>query len=491
MRFFDATLWNNDFNDDSQESFFGIYRTLYETISQSEYYATAPHGEPALSTPPFHYPSFGTSTTSYDSSDSQLKTFYNGYLNFASRRSFSEVDKYRLSDAPDRRIKRMMEKENKRAREDARREYNDTIRNLTSFVKKRDPRFLKSNNASMKKDPLKLQQVEKERLNAKLRQAALQAAKEREENAKKFVVQDWQKVAGGEESDVYSEDDEAEVEEDGVEGDEADDGEEAGEDNEDEEVPDWYCPACDKDFSSQGAWDNHERSKKHLKNVEKLKREMQDEDNELGLSGQLRQVDILEMPDEEEERPIAMSKKDKKKLKKRFGVDLLGDDRNEDSPDGGVNMNPEDPSVDHNLETEAETNGHNGAKTPAPETDEQAGTTGTRTPMSGGEDSASQSATPQLSKKDKRRAREAAKKEQLAQQAGTSTPVEVSLFVRHNRLRRLIIVSVSEMQCVHGDFLFEKQALYAYQGGRTRGSRRCSNKGERCKEKGKAVARLR
>jgi DnaJ homolog subfamily A member 5 len=40
---------------------------------------------------------------------------------------------------------------------------------------------------------------------------------------------------------------------------------------------------CNKTFRSEAAWDSHERSKKHIKEVERLKREMQDEEDELGL----------------------------------------------------------------------------------------------------------------------------------------------------------------------------------------------------------------
>jgi len=76
-----------------------------------------------------------------------------------------------------------------------------------------------------------------------------------------FVAQDWQKVA--ETSDAA-----ADLEWARAEG------------AEDEE---WECIACNKTFRSEAAWDGHERSKKHLRAVEQLKREMQDEEQELEL----------------------------------------------------------------------------------------------------------------------------------------------------------------------------------------------------------------
>ncbi len=64
-------------------------------------------------------------------------------MNFQSRKSFGWSDKYDLRDAPDRRVKRLMEKENKRARDAAKREYNDAVRSLAAFIRKRDPRYKK------------------------------------------------------------------------------------------------------------------------------------------------------------------------------------------------------------------------------------------------------------------------------------------------------------------------------------------------------------
>jgi len=41
----------------------------------------------------------------------------------------------------------------------------------------------------------------------------------------------------------------------------------------------WECVACGKVFRSEAAWDSHERSKKHMKEVERLRREMQEDED--------------------------------------------------------------------------------------------------------------------------------------------------------------------------------------------------------------------
>jgi len=51
--------------------------------------------------------------------------------------------------------------------------------------------------------------------------------------------------------------------------------------NDDPEV--FECVACGKSFKSEAAWDSHERSKRHIKNVEAIRRQMEEEGMELGL----------------------------------------------------------------------------------------------------------------------------------------------------------------------------------------------------------------
>ena len=63
-----------------------------------------------------------------EDADTAARTFYNFWLNFATDKDFSWADQWEINDAPDRRVRRLMEKENKKARDDARKEYNETIR---------------------------------------------------------------------------------------------------------------------------------------------------------------------------------------------------------------------------------------------------------------------------------------------------------------------------------------------------------------------------
>ena len=119
------------------------------------------------------------------------------------------------------------------------------------FVRKRDPRY-KAYIAAQAKPPGKASPT-----------PASGAVTPRKTAPKStFVAQDWQQVA--EPSDAVTDLEWARAE--GAE---------------DEE---WECIACNKTFRSEAAWNSHERSKKHIKNVEVLRRQMEEEAMQLGLS---------------------------------------------------------------------------------------------------------------------------------------------------------------------------------------------------------------
>ena len=402
--------------------------------------------------------------------ESTAKKFYAAYLNFASRRPFNEVDKYRLQDAPDRRVKRLMEKENKRARDDARREYNEAVRSLAAFLKRRDPRFLRSDS----NDPLRAKALEKQRQQSQLRDAAVQAAKKRQENAKAYQEQEWQRVRleeSSEEDDEYEDEDGSDLEDAGsAEG--AADGDIASEEEEEQEdeepAEDWFCPACEKDFNSQGAWDNHERSKKHLKNLEKLKKRMQDEEDEFGLSNEAEEKlsvvdDDATLPSDAADTEAGPQGKRKLTKKEKKRMQQLAENFGQPPSSELIAEEPE------HLEERERPGKEQSQGLSEPEPDPHA-------PASA-EDTASsdvkaekEPAAPQISKKDKRRAREAAKKNA----SGTSTPGEVcnvcqmhftsrtKLFSHINDTGHAAAVAVDESD------LAERKA----KGGKKKGGRR-------------------
>merc|ERR1712028_206291 len=91
---------------------------------------------------------FGASNTNWDI----IRRFYLSWESFSSALNFAWEDKYNSrEDGENRRIRRLMDEENKKARKTAKNIYNNDVLQLVFFVKRRDPR-------------VKAKQLEQERL---------------------------------------------------------------------------------------------------------------------------------------------------------------------------------------------------------------------------------------------------------------------------------------------------------------------------------------
>lgn len=247
---------------DSPSGFFGGLRDIFDQIATDEGIACRWDGSE-----PVDYPSFGAKQDSYEE---VVRPFYAVWTSFSTKKSFAWMDKYKLSEAPDRRIRRLMEKENKKMREDGIREYNDAVRSLVAFVKKRDPRY-KSNI-----------QTEAERQRMLRESAAAQAARSRAANQAKMqdhVIPEWAQTH------------ESQPGEDEHEGQFFSSSE--------SEVEHFECVVCNKLFKSQKQFEAHERSKKHIKAVKQLRKEMLLEDEELNLDvDEKQEVKLVESEDD-------------------------------------------------------------------------------------------------------------------------------------------------------------------------------------------------
>lgn len=114
------------------QGFFSVYRSLFTLLASDE----------ALHTPqsqaPLAYPSFGQSHTPYAPSTGMTKAekdaevwtrdFYVVWSEFITEKRFEWVGKWDVERGDDRGIRRIMDKENRRVREEYKREYNDTVR---------------------------------------------------------------------------------------------------------------------------------------------------------------------------------------------------------------------------------------------------------------------------------------------------------------------------------------------------------------------------
>lgn len=225
---------------DSPSGFFGFVRETFEKLADEEDIAASWEDVDVRA-----YPTFGHKD---DEHDDVVKQFYSAWAGFATVKSFAWRDKYRLSEAPDRRIRRMMERENNAERQEGIREFNEAVRVLVAFIRKRDPRY-KPNTQS-----------EEDRQKALRDAATAQRARARAANEAKIQeadVPEWDKFR------------------------EVSDEEEEEEEEPEQEIIE--CVACDKEFKSERQYEAHEKSKKHQKAVQALQRKMKKDNAKLDL----------------------------------------------------------------------------------------------------------------------------------------------------------------------------------------------------------------
>ena len=243
-KFNDQIIFSN-----SPSGFFGGLRNMFEKLAMEETVASEQQG-----LNPVEYPSFGYAADEYEN---VLREFYVSWSSFSTRKTFSWRDLYRLSDAPDRRVRRMMEKENKRVKEEAVQEYNDCVRSMVAFIKKRDPRY-KSN---LQNEAQRVQSLR----DAASAQAARSRAANREKVTEEIHVPQWTQVA--EQCEIFDNDEEIEKLENKI-----------------------HCVICNKTFKSEKQYESHERSKKHNKTVRQIRSAMQHENRTLGLNQKLKDI---------------------------------------------------------------------------------------------------------------------------------------------------------------------------------------------------------
>ena len=144
---------------DGPNGFYTVYRELFEELIDSEKKQRDDDDDGHDNSDP-ECPGFGDSS----GSSKYVYRFYNHWTNFASKMSFSWEDKYNPNDAPNRQVRRAIEKENKKLRDIARKKYNETVRALASYLRKRDLRVLRFDEESKTKKAEDEQQKNEMRL---------------------------------------------------------------------------------------------------------------------------------------------------------------------------------------------------------------------------------------------------------------------------------------------------------------------------------------
>jgi DnaJ family protein A protein 5 len=325
-----AGCYNGYGNDNG--GFFAVYAKVFENVRQGEEQGWSSEGNIEEFPLSFLPNNFGDGDSKWE----QVSAFYKAWESYSSCLSFAWADQYDTKEAPDRRVRRAMEDENKKARRKARRERNEDILALVHFCKRRDPRVkarqeeiakekrqkevIKKKQSEMKKaraaqarESWKAEQEEaianfeeEDRIAGRIRLADLdddydyggskRGRKGKKKNKRQSFSEESDDENGGDESgetgeaQVEEQSNGADINDEASLGDSVDSNtnlvqneqdEYFSEESESESEPEpdfWRCECCKKDFKSQAQMENHMKSKKHKAAFKKFQAKMQKEE---------------------------------------------------------------------------------------------------------------------------------------------------------------------------------------------------------------------
>lgn len=270
---------------DDPGGFYAVYSELFKQLATEDIeFMESPEEFEKI-------PKFGTSTSNYEE---VVGPFYAYWQSYCTKKTYAWLCPHNVHEYRDRRILREIEKETKKIAQKAKKERNDEIRALVAFVRKRDKRVLeykrvleeKAEQNRVKQQMHRLQQLKRNQEEAEAMRKntkSLFNANDHEEQLRQM-----EQAYGSDSSDESDEDEngeEVEEEEEAVEGETRGDdlecdtkGFAAVDDEELLYVDDLYCVACNKAFKNYSSYDNHESSKKHRDNIDRLKKKLQAEE---------------------------------------------------------------------------------------------------------------------------------------------------------------------------------------------------------------------
>nr|CAB3462138.1 unnamed protein product [Digitaria exilis] len=227
---------------DTGRGFYKVYGDVFDRVFAQELAYARRMGVPDPAAPPV--------IGNLDSPYAQVTAFYNYWLGFGSVMDFGWAAEWDAARGENRRLRRLMEEDNKKAMRKARREYNDAVRGLAAFCKKRDKRVV---DMALKK------KAEEEKRRTEEKQKKKEEEKRKKERAMAYQEPDWARVE--EDEGLYDDEEEEELRA--------------------KKKEELYCVACNKKFKSDKQWKNHEQSKKHRDKVAELRMAFKEEEESL------------------------------------------------------------------------------------------------------------------------------------------------------------------------------------------------------------------
>ncbi|XP_018022903.1 dnaJ homolog subfamily C member 21 [Hyalella azteca] len=243
FKYFSCKCYPGAFTD-ADDGFYTVYRKFFQDLAERDRENSKDHD--------VDVPSFGDSLSDLE----DVAEFYGYWTSYCTSMSFAWADQIDIRQASCRYVEKRIERENRKFRDKEKKQFNEQIRNLVLFVRKRDPRWKRRLAeieersravAAKREEHSKRQLLERQQqLEQDLQDAALQ--KEKQEYLRQLKAME-KSMRDGDDSSSTDEDDDDLMDEEVEE--------------EDEDFTELSCPVCMKFFTHEKARDQHMKTKKH------------------------------------------------------------------------------------------------------------------------------------------------------------------------------------------------------------------------------------
>jgi len=130
-KYFNDNVFAGFMKSEHGADFYSVYGELFAKLDKEE------EDEEDVSVTHQEAVAFGDE----NSSKEEVYAFYNDWEGFSSIKKFTYVDVYDPREAPNRRIKRLIDNDNNKARNKERNKFNDKVADLVEHLKRKDPRW--------------------------------------------------------------------------------------------------------------------------------------------------------------------------------------------------------------------------------------------------------------------------------------------------------------------------------------------------------------
>lgn len=274
--------------DNGAGAFYAVYRDVFERLAAEDAeFVDSDDSDSAADAP-----GFGNANSDYETT---VGPFYAYWLSYCTKKSYVWLWSHNPNEFRDRRVQRHVEKDSKKVVQKARKERNDEVRALVSFVRKRDRRVIeyrrlledRAEQNRAKQQAKRLEQMQRNRAEVE------EAMRREKESGNGLFGGDYEKQLrkmeatyasdSGDEMDDEDDDEDEETDShsdvvNGAVTDEDDNAQNDIVDEKEEYIDHLYCVACNKAFKNESSMQNHQASKKHKDSIEKLRIQMLDEE---------------------------------------------------------------------------------------------------------------------------------------------------------------------------------------------------------------------